>query len=289
MGPCVWYVSKFKRPWEGIVVANLAASLRAQGVPVKVYVEGGTAHVPVEGVLSWNSLTFFERAAAVLFKGKLWHLWGNPPFWWAVVRLRARTVHTSLDDSPVWAGHPTRLFAKQAREGESIIRPTFEVKVAWAGGGSTDEGSSTLLLAISATGPLEKALSPLSQSGMAIISLTEAGAGLSCSASELEKGKVLIVDDSPSNALLASYLTLQGLPVVARTSSLIQSLLGKDGYAAVEEDSEDAWKKAIEYAGSEDGRKLAASARRFLKANFTASDSVESLSTLYRSVMEGKP
>ena len=284
MGPCVWYVSKFKRPWEGIVVANLAASLRAQGVSVKVYVEGGTAHVPVEGVLSWNSLTFFERAAAVLFRGKLWHLWGKPPFWWPVVRLRARTVHTSLDDSPVWAGHPTRLFAKQAREGESIIKPTFEVKVAWAGGGSADEGSSALLLAMTATEFLEKALS---QSGMAVISLAE-GTDLSCPVSELEKGKMLLVDDSPSNVLLASYLTLQGLPVVARTSSLMQSLLGKDGYIAVEEDSEDAWKKAIEYAGSEEGRKLAASARRFLKANFTASNSFESLSTLYRSVMEGK-
>lgn len=285
MASCIWYVSGFERPWEAAAIGNLAAALKAKGVPLQVYVEGGTGNLRVDGVLSWNSLTFFERLAAVLFRGRFWHLWGKAPFWWRWVRLRARTVHTSIDALPEWKGHPTRLFVEQVREGESLLKPTFEVRVAWAGDFSdteSEDSSSTLLLAFSPTDSLCEALERFE------ISTVSLAGRKSVSASELRKGRIAVVDDEPTNALLAAWLTMQGLPVIALKSSLIRSLLGKDGYIAVSEDTGDAWFDALEAARSEAGRTAAAGARRFLKENFTASASAESLIDLYRSVTKGR-
>lgn len=281
MADCIWYVSGFYRPWEAAVIGSLAAALKAKGVPLQVYVEGGTGDLRTDDVLSWRSLTFFERMAVVLFRGKLWHLWGKAPCWWNIVRFRARTVHTTLDASPEWRGHPTRLFAEQVREGENMVRPTFEVKVAWAGE-SAEENQSALLLAVEPNGSL---LAALDRFGMATIRLTDTGPVLN---SSLRKGKFLVVDDSPTSALLAAYLSMQGLPVVARKSSPTENLLGKNGCIVVEEDSEEAWLRALETAQSDEGRTIAAGARRFLKENFTASDSAETLIDLYRSVTRGK-
>lgn len=281
MEDCIWYVSDFYRPWEAAVVGSLAAALNAKGVPLQVYTEGGTGNLRTDDVQSWSSLTLFERLITVLFRGKLWHLWGKAPCWWGIVRLRARTVHTTLDALPEWRGHPTRLFAEQIREGENLLKPTFEVKVAWAGE-SAEEIQSVLLLATEPSEPLQGALDRF---GMAVIGLAGAGTILN---SSLEKGKILVVDDSPASALLAAYLSMQGLPAVTRKSSPTENLLGKNGCIAVEDDTEEAWLRALEMARSDEGRTVAAGARCFLKENFTASASAEILIDLYRSVTRGK-
>ena len=77
----VWFVSGFKQPWEADVISNLAEALKNRGMSLQVYSKGGTARLNVGEVMSWNSLTFFERMAAILFGGKLWHLWGDAPLW----------------------------------------------------------------------------------------------------------------------------------------------------------------------------------------------------------------
>ncbi|MDR2527541.1 MAG: hypothetical protein LBD04_00785 [Synergistaceae bacterium] len=274
---CVWYVSGFRRPWEAAVVSNLAAALKGRDFltrSLRVYVSGGTANFHVDGVLSWNSLTFFERAALVLFRGRLWHLWGDAPLWWRWVRLRARTVHTSLDARPKWRGHPTRLFAEQARDGESLIVPAFEAKVAWADGGGGEEPQALLL----AVEPSEVQREALAEMGIEIIPLNTPDV----SALSLKKGRALFIDDSPSNALLAAYLTLQGVPVAARDASLIRAVLGPGGYTTPEGDGKEDWKKAVGEAMSEAGRSASASARRFLKTRYSTAG--ESLETLYRAV-----
>jgi len=277
MTSCVWYVSDFQRPWEAAVIGNLAAALNAAGFPLQVYVQGGTGNLRVEGVLSWNSLTFFERMSVVLFKGDLWHLWGEAPFWWRWIRMRARTVHTTLDASPDWMGHPTRLFPEQIREGESLVRPTFEIRVAWARDSVEDaDAPSALLLAAPLTDALRRAVE---RSGMETISPSDGEA-----VSALEKGRAALVGDAPTDALLAAWAAMQGLPVVARPSPLIRNLLGRDGCIVVKADAEDAWFDALEAARSEEGRTASASARRFLKENFSAAGSAESLIDLYRSV-----
>jgi hypothetical protein len=296
---CVWFVSGFRRPWEAAVIGNLAAALGTKNFlpgPPLVYVDGGTAYLHADGVLSWNSLTFFERAKIVLFKGKVWHLWGNAPSWWGWVRLRARTVHTSLDAHPKWKGHPTRLFAEQARDGESLIVPTFEVKAAWAEGHEEDSPDFSLLLAVS---PDEALKGVLAESKITPIFLS-----VSETEASLKRAKALLVDDSPSNVLLAAYLTMRGVPVVAsRDAPLPRAVLGPGGYIVPKAASRNPapgdalsengmnpmnWKEALEEALSDAGRSASASARRFLKANYSLTGAVESLERLYRTVAEGK-
>ncbi|MDR2178705.1 MAG: hypothetical protein LBP21_00225 [Synergistaceae bacterium] len=280
---CVWYVSSFRRPWEAAVIGNLAAALKTKKSELKtpqIYVEGGPANFRVEGILSWDSLTFFERTATVLFKGNLWHLWGEPPSWWGWIRLRARTVHTPLDTRPgqrgQWRGHPTRFFAEQAHEGESVIVPTFDAKVAWASGrDEEDSQASTLLLAAAPDPNLSEALA---EAGIEALPLE-------ASESSLKRGRALFTDDHPSNALLAAYLTMQGVPVMAQDTPLLKALLGPGGYiAAPRGGDKSGWTKALGDVMSENGRSASASARRFLKKNYGVSDAVESLEKLYRSV-----
>jgi hypothetical protein len=285
---CIWYVSGFRRPWEAAVVGNLAAALRAGGeFSPRVYAEGGTANFRVEGVLSWKSLTFFERAAIVLFKGRLWHLWGDAPFWWGWVRLRARTIHTSLDARPRWGGHPTRLFSEQALEGESRIIPSFEVKVAWADRGGAP--ASIFLLAAEPDEALKEALKEIMKEALPegdaeTVSLVSSGGSGAFQPELLKKSRVLFIDDNPSNALLAAYLTMQGVPVIAKGGPLSRAVLGPGGYLTPKGGEKEDWRTAFEEAMSEKGRSASASARRFLKENYAAPGATEALAELYRSV-----
>ena len=276
---CVWYVSGFRQPWEADVIGNLAEALKARGVFLRVYVKGGTASLHVEEVMSWNSLTFFERMKAVFFGGKLWHLWGDAPLWWGLVRLRARTVHTSLSAKPRWKGQPTRLFKAQASDGENRILPTFEPKAAWTADFSRswldDERDEALL--IPAWGKDAKTCKDIVETWDVL--LTEAGD------ERFARSKVIVVDGTPSNALYAAFMTMRGVPVVAQDSSLIREVLGPGGYvAAPESDDKSEWKKALSTAASDAGRSISAAARRFLKENYGTSAAAESLESLYGAV-----
>ncbi|MDR2175465.1 MAG: hypothetical protein LBO82_05965 [Synergistaceae bacterium] len=294
MTDCVWYVSGFRRPWEAAVIGGLAAALKAKGgaLSLQVYVDGGTANFRAEGAMSWRSLTFFEKLAAVLFKGKLWHLWGEAPFWWGLVRLRARTVHTSLDDAPEWRGHPTRLFEAQARHGESLIAPAFEARVVRAGKEKGEEVSeeppSAVILAASPGAAFREVLDELKT---AVVPL--AGA---VTDSTLRQGGVLFAGDGPSDALLAAYLTTQGIPVLAASETpLLDAVLGRSGYIVPRTGDtrigdtrigdREGWRAALGEAFSEAGRASAASARRFLKDRYDSAEAAKSLENLYRAVM----
>jgi hypothetical protein len=298
MTDCIWYVSGFRHPWEAAVIDGLAAALKAKGCSsLRVCVDGGTANFHAEGVVSWRSLTFFEKLAVVFFKGKLWHLWGKAPFWWGLVRLRARTVHTSLDDAPDWRGHPTRFFEAQARHGESLISPAFEAKAAWAGKEKGEEmgeeSSSAVILAGTPSAALREALEESGESGeLGLTGVSQAGA---VTDSILRRGKILFAGESPSDALLAAYLTMQGIPVVAESeTTFLSAVLGRGGYIVPKtgdkSDKADkkSWKAALDSAASEAGRASSASARRFLQDRYGTGSAVKSLETLYRTVTEGK-
>ena len=283
---CVWYVSSFRRPWEAAVIGNLAMALKTKKGGLKapqVYVKGGTASFRADGILSWDSLTFFERAATVLFKGNLWHLWGDAPLWWGWIRLRARTVHTVLDTRPKWRGHPTRFFAEQAHEGESLIVPTFDVKIAWTNGGDEEDSqTSTLLLAAEPDTDLREIFT---ESGIEALPIEAIPPEAPETGASLKRGKALFTDDQPSNVFLAAYLTMQGIPVMAYDTPLLKAVLGIGGYIAAPHDGDKSrWTKALGDVMSEAGRSASASARRFLKKNYGASDAVNSLEKLYQSV-----
>ena len=280
---CIWYVSGFRQPWEADVISNLAEALKKRGVLLQVYSKGGTARLNVEDAMSWNSLTFFERMKAVLFGGKLWHLWGDAPIWWGLVRLRARTVHTSLEATPRWRGHPTRLFKEQAGEGENRILPTFESKAKWTDFSHSlpeDEQNEAVLIP------------NWNEDADTGKDISEAWTSLLAEAADgrFKRSHVLVVDGTPSSALQAAFMTMRGIPVVARDTPLIREVLGPGGYVtappAPEYRSE--WKKALEIAASDAGRSISATARRFLKENYGVAAAAESLENLYGSVGRNK-
>jgi glycosyltransferase involved in cell wall biosynthesis len=159
-----------------------------------------------------------------------------------------------------------------------VIIPTFDAKIDWIDDKNEDE-LSTLLLAVPPDENLHQALVDSRIEG---ISLEE-----SETETFLKRGKALFTDDSPSNVLLAAYLTMRGVSVVAYDAPLLRAVLGPGGYIAVPHDEEGArwtWTKILDDAMSEAGRSASASARRFLKKNYAASDAVESLEKLYQSV-----
>jgi len=282
---CVWYVSGFRQPWEADIIGNLAEALKNKGVSLRVYVKGGTAHLNVENVMSWSSLTFFERIKEVLFgRKKLWHLWGDAPFWWGLVRLRARTVHTSLNTKVRWRGHPTRLFKEQARDGENRILPTFEPKAAWVDRSHPqldDEQNEPMLIQAWKEDTITHNV--ILESWTSLVAEVDDG--------HFANNKVLVVDGSPSAALQAAFMTMRGVPVVARDAPLIREVLGPGGYAVAppagdrpEYGAE--WKKAFLTVVS-DGRSISAAARHFLKENYGAPAAAESLINLYEAVGRG--
>lgn len=281
MTPCIWYISGLNNPWEKAVIASMLTALRASGYPLSVYVDGGISHMHAEGLVSWSALPFFDRLNVIMFKGKLWHLWGKAPFWWGLIRLRARTVHTSLDAVPRWRGYPTRIFVSQINAGEGLINPIFDIKGDWAGEEAEDGVSSILLADFKPENSLKAVLE---ESSFNVLKLSKGTIPFS----ELKSIRLLVSDDKPLSLLLAAYLTLRGIPIVARSSPAFSALLGKEGYVAVEKDERVLWQEAIDKASSETGHAISASARHFLKTSFSSGASADSLADLYRFIMEGK-
>jgi glycosyltransferase involved in cell wall biosynthesis len=100
-----------------------------------------------------------------------------------------------------------------------------------------------------------------------------------------KRSRVLVVDGTPSNALQAAFMTMRGVPVVARDAPLIREVLGRGGYvAAPPAGDRSGWKSALEVAASDAGRSISATARRFLKDNYGGAAAAESLENLYESV-----
>ena len=297
MIPCVWYVSKTIRPWERTLIGDMASALRAREASVTLYADGGTKGMELDEVQSWSALTAFERAGRVLLSGRaLWHLWGRAPSWWWLIRLRFRTVHTSLDEDPIWRGHPTRLLREQALEGESLLAPTFESHVSRSQSPllkDEDEAPAIYLGPGSVTNALKSALkNPLTRFGdVPIINLT--GAHISPTSA---RSGVLVAGAGPSEALRSAALTMQGLTVIALRGSKrsragadsLEALLGAEGYFPVHEDSEGAWQDALEEALSDQGRQRAISARHHVKERYSAGRCADSLIETYSEALEGR-
>lgn len=129
---CVWFVT-FKNSWERSMLGCVASELRALGFEITIYADGGTEGFENLNALSWGSLRPTEKFFIIGGKGKLWHLWegghAKIPKWWSIIRARARTMHTKLENSGTWHGHPSLLLRSAAKSGESIIPPAIEATV----------------------------------------------------------------------------------------------------------------------------------------------------------------
>ena len=206
MVPCIWYASKIAHPWERAMIGNMGAALRARGVGLSIYTDGGTTDFCLDGVLSWRALTLLERMRLILSSaGALWHLWGKAPRWWGLVRVRSRTVHTSWLPDPAWRGHPSRIFTEQADDGETVVKPTFESRLVHTeeSAGVPPDGSRAVYVKLAlASAPLREAIAALN---CPVVDLGMGRVGASAA-----KSGCFISGDGPSEALHAAALTMQG-------------------------------------------------------------------------------
>ena len=126
---CVWFVT-LKRAFETSVLSSIASELRDKfDTQVTIYTQGGTEGLEQLNAFSWLSLRPHEKSFIILGKSKLWHLWSytdEAPFWWSIVRARARTMHTKLKSGGKWRGHPSVMARAMANNGETVIPPGFE-------------------------------------------------------------------------------------------------------------------------------------------------------------------
>ncbi|MCL2147608.1 MAG: hypothetical protein FWH52_07355, partial [Synergistaceae bacterium] len=126
---CVWFVT-LKRAFETSVLSSIASELRDEfDTQITIYTQGGTEGLEQLNAFSWLSLRPIEKSLIILGKSKLWHLWSytdEAPFWWSIVRARARTMHTKLNSGGKWRGHPSVMAHAMAKNGETVISPGFE-------------------------------------------------------------------------------------------------------------------------------------------------------------------
>lgn len=271
----------------------MASALKSKSrADVIIYSDGGISDIKTDNAFSWNALTSLERLGKILFSGKnIWHLWGDAPSWWGLVRLHARTVHTlSLNNfnnkNFKWQGHPSKLFPDKALNGEAVLIPSFETKVS----NNDDNNNSDAPAVYAGLKNSHESLSPVLDDlnikidGRFVPVIDTGDADFNLNSSQAKSGVFI---SSPSNifdALKAAVLTMQGLTVVSQKSEYLDALLGADGYFINNDLKENAWRDIIFKALSEQGRRAAVSARHFIKNHFSAEKCADSFLELYKKV-----
>lgn len=284
---CCWYIGESLLPWEASVAGTLARALIRSGVALHAYSGAGTDLLNIPGLLSWRSMHTMERAAAAGIRGRLWHLWGTPPSWWGMVRLRARTVHTRFSMKTEWKGHPTVFSATECSGGETYIPPGFEVKVNWGGdapGEAYQGDESPLCLLPGETSGESDYSSLLGSMGMNFKPL---GRGGEEAMQHLSSGRTVLLIENPNSslALLSANGALMGVPAAAPRSPLMDEFLGKDGYvhfdpaAGLEEK-----RRLLTLLAGEGGRAASAAARRHVSEQFAPEKGAKKLENLYLSL-----
>ena len=285
-GECFWYIGESLRPWESAVAGALARALLKEGLPLRCFSGGGGENLGIPDLLSWNSLTLVERTVLIGTKGALWHLWGEPPFWWNFLRIRARTVHTRFDGVCEWKGHPTRLAASLCSAGETYIPPSFDVKIHWIEDGAAPENEDAPPLFVLSEGSWEerKLFGGAAGELSGTLQITEEdswGGKLPPSGNAF----LLLPRAGLSSALLAAHGALMGIPAAAAPSPLLDEILGKEGYIRLPPSKDrEGVLSALRLLAGETGRNAAAAARRYGMEQFPPSRGAGKLQSLYRTL-----
>lgn len=284
----VWFLSRSLRSWDIMSLGLMARQLSSSGVRLTVMSQSGFFPGGFADVISWRGLDGFDRAMSVAFRGRLWHLWGQAPKWWPVVRARATTVHSFKGNDEEWQGHPAVFAGSGLFSERNAWIPAFERDLSWGRPGE-DKGDPLALVVFpgSSIRPDRSILEALQKGvGMPLVRLSDQTGSLPGPGGTIEEGdavkllagraKLLVLPGVDlSSAILAGFASLYGVPTWAPWSPILDDLLGSDGY--------------ITDRGSatvDTGRTTAAAARHRLSEHFTPELSAESLRSIYRTVTE---
>ena len=257
MFTCSWYIAESVNPVFAQIIHDMAAALKNYSRDIDLNIIDARDSSYKAG---------FERFKNVFSHKNIWHLFGTAPFWWKIIRIHSRTVHTLIDGSK-WAGYPTRLFTEGADNGEGVIYPVFDSLVNQSQNEETRKaifiyGKNNLVLP---EGDYEifdisqKVLRPEALSGLYIAN-----------------------DIGPREAMRAGVLTMRGTAIASKKSGWLDEILGPGGYFLIDDDTD--LNRLIKFGLGEKGRHMAMAARHFLKSRRSHEKCADSIMTLYRKI-----
>ncbi|HOA77381.1 MAG TPA: hypothetical protein PK409_07725 [Thermosynergistes sp.] len=296
MREVVWFINGWIMPWERRVLLAMAQGLSAKGVTLRALgLKGTSKEWGNVSFANWHFLTGFNKLKWLLYEGKLWHLWGDPPRWWPFVRLRTRVIHTQVEVASRWAGMPTICAPNFGDAGEVQLLPAFDGRSLWNATGSLFRIEGNMPLVIVAEGP------KLSQEIIEALCSWEGPLCFLGRTNPPPKSQRLPLDDSvyvlwrerggflllptptPALSWLAAQASLLGVPTIAAPSFWLDEILGCEGYIMAggsESPSCEQWQGAIERAVDVGGG-VAGFARRHVEARFSSEVAANKLLELY--------
>ena len=230
-----WYIAKSVNPVFDQIIRDMAASFRSHAKDIEI------------NIISAKDSSYqagFERMKNIFAPKSIWHLFGHAPFWWKIVRLHSRTVHTLLD-STKWAGFPTRLFNEGALTGQGVIYPVFD---------SLASRTEDVNKAVFVRGKVD-----LPEGDYEVIDISH-----KVLRPEALSGIYIASESGPREAMRAGILTMRGVAVASQKSGYLDEILGPDGYFMLDDNSD--MSRVIKFGLGEKGRHMAMSARHFLKS-----------------------
>lgn len=254
MHTCTWYISSSVSDVLAQVIKDMANALRSHSRNIDLEIISAKDYAFKSGS---------ERVKNIFRKREIWHLFGPAPFWWKIVRLHSRTVHSLLERND-WAGYPSRFFTEGAKNGEAVVFPVFDPLSSYTEDGTkavfTREGRKVPEGDYDVVDISEKLLRPEALSGIYIAKGT-----------------------GPREAMRAGILTMRGVAIASEKSGYLDEILGPDGYFMIR--YEDDLPRIIRQGLADRGRHMAMSARHFLKSRRSHERCTDSLVSLYRKVI----
>ena len=254
MHTCNWYISNSVSDVLAQVIYHMADALRTHSKDIDLKVISAKD----------KSISEFERAKTFLSKREIWHLFGKAPFWWKIVRLHSRTVHTLLEGNK-WAGYPSRFFTEGAINGEAVIFPVFDPLSS-----QSEDVSKAVFI---------RKERKLPEGDYPVMNIAE-----KILRPEALSGIYIAEEATPREAMRAGILTMRGLSIASKKSGYLDEILGPDGYFLIKNEEEDL-PEIIRKGLSERGRHMAMAARHFLKSRRSHERCTDSLITVYRKVI----
>lgn len=254
MHTCSWYISDSVSDVLAQVIKDMANALRSHSRDIDLQVISAK---------DFRYKAGYERIRNIFARKEIWHLFGKAPFWWRIVRLHSRTVHTRLEGDD-WSGWPSRFFTEGAKTGESVIFPVFD-PLSY----SASEGKKAVFVRNGRQVPAGD------------YDVLDISQEILCP--EALSGVYFANEPTPREAMRAGILTMRGLAVASPKSGYLDEILGPDGYFVVS--SDDDIPRIIRQGLADRGRHIAMSARHFLKSRRSHERCTDSIITLYRKVI----
>ena len=249
-----WYIAKSVNPVFDQIIRDMASSFRSHAKDIEI------------NIISAKDSSYqagFERVKNIFAHKSIWHLFGHAPFWWKIVRLHSRTVHTLLD-STKWAGYPTRLFNEGALTGQGVIYPVFD---------SLASRTEDVNKAVFVRGEVN-----LPEGDYEVVDISQ-----KILRPEALSGIYIASETGPREAMRAGILTMRGAAIASKKSGYLDEILGPDGYFLIDDNSD--MSRVIKFGLGEKGRHMAMSARHFLKTRRSHDKCAESLISVYKRVL----